>query len=77
MSPCIMKRRVNWVLWPGWIVIEPMTGVGGQHPSTTSTYGSSVNRRGWSPELVNRYSQLKKIVSVESKKDVLLRAQND
>ena len=29
------------------------------------------------PELVNRYPQLKKIVSVESKKDVLLRAQND
>ena len=29
------------------------------------------------PELVNRYPQLKKIVSVESKKDVLLCAQND
>jgi hypothetical protein len=23
------------VLSPGWRVIEPMTGVGGQHPSTT------------------------------------------
>jgi hypothetical protein len=55
MSPCIMTRIVNSVPWPGLIVIEPMTGVGGQQPSTTSTNGACVSRKGWSPELVSRY----------------------
>jgi hypothetical protein len=37
ISPCIMKRIERVVRLPGLRVIEPMTGSGGQHPSTTST----------------------------------------
>jgi hypothetical protein len=42
------------VLSPGWRTIEPMVGVGGQHPSTTSIYGCSEKRKGWSPKFVRR-----------------------
>jgi anti-anti-sigma regulatory factor len=37
ISPCIMNSRESVVLSPGWRTIEPMVGVGGQHPSFTST----------------------------------------
>ena len=37
MSPCIMNCIESVVRFPGLRVIEPMTGSGGQHPSTTST----------------------------------------
>ena len=39
MSPCIRNCIDNVVVWPGLRTIAPMVGVGGQHPSTTWTYG--------------------------------------
>jgi hypothetical protein len=49
IAPCIMNCIERLVLSPGWRAIEPMVGVGGQQPSTTSIYGCFENRRGWSP----------------------------
>ncbi len=37
MPSCIMKLIEIVVLLPGLRTIAPMVGVGGQHPSTTST----------------------------------------
>ena len=53
MSPCIMNCIETRVLSPGWRTIEPMVGMGGQHPSTTSMYGASASCSGWSPTLVS------------------------
>jgi hypothetical protein len=52
MAPCMKNSIVMVVLSPGPMAIEPTAGVGGQHPSSTSTYGASVIRRVWSPTLV-------------------------
>jgi hypothetical protein len=53
MSPCILNSIEIVVLPPGCRTIAPMVGVGGQHPSTSSTYGALVKWSGWSPTLVN------------------------
>lgn len=48
---CMVKATVTVVDSPGLRTIEPMVGVGGQHPSFSSTNGSSTNRSVASPEL--------------------------
>jgi len=37
MSPCIMNSMESRVDSPGLRTIAPMVGIGGQHPSLTST----------------------------------------
>lgn len=41
MPVCIMYSRTISVVSPGLSVVEPTTALGGQQPSTTSTWGSS------------------------------------
>lgn len=52
ISPCMKNSKEMVVLSPGLRAIEPMAGLGGQHPSKTSIYGASLKRKGWSPTLV-------------------------
>jgi len=45
MPACIIKTEdLILVLSPGLSTIEPMARLGGQQPSSTSTYGVSLNR---------------------------------
>ncbi len=46
ISPCIMNCMEIVVFSPGLRTIDPMAGVGGQHPSMTSMYGFFVKRSG-------------------------------
>src|SRR4030067_3370897 len=59
------------VLSPGPRTIEPMVGVGGQQPSNTSIYGSSLSRRVLSPTLVNSKDTLIGTPSFTSPKSTL------
>jgi hypothetical protein len=49
-----MYSITNKVSWPGWMVVEPTTARGGQHPSINSTCGSPRILRGWPPALLKR-----------------------
>ena len=51
MPLCMVKVIESWVLSPGLRTIEPRSTCGGQHPSTTSTLGTSRMRKSSSPRL--------------------------
>lgn len=51
MPVCIVNATLTAVDSPGARTIEPMVGVGGQHPSFNSMNGSSTNKSVASPEL--------------------------
>lgn len=64
---CIMNTLDSMiVLSPGLRTIEPMVRRGGQHPSNTSIYGSSLNRSVPSPVLVTLMAKVKLVLNFTS-----------
>jgi hypothetical protein len=49
---CIVNLIDKSVLSPGLRTVEPTVTLGGQHPSTTSVKGNSLNFKGLSPTFV-------------------------
>jgi hypothetical protein len=49
MAVVIIKRMESVVCWPGSKTIDPMVGMGGQHPATAFTQGASRKRSAPSP----------------------------
>ena len=52
MPACMVKIMLSVVDCPGWMVVEPTTASGGQHPFSALTGETSTIRSGTSPALV-------------------------